>query len=324
MVKNTKNPWYMITRMIERLKMYYDITNRTMSNPEFKQIMDNESFDLVILGLFSNQFIGLGYHFKCPVIIISHIKPIYSSSELVGNPLGIAATSNTFNSYGRPMSFLQRVKNMLITCSEILIINVFRYIDKMYYDSNFPPNKYPSFDEALRNISLVFLYLNIKLFVSHGGIASITEALYFAVPLITIPFFGDQLSNVEVVLAEGWAYKLNFDDLTQESFSVAVEEVLTNPQYRNIAQEKSRLYRDRPMSALQTAAYWIEYVIRHKGAVHMQSHAVHLNFWQNNSIDVIAFLVLAIFLIYKFSIAITKFLWKQLKKKLFARKQKQM
>lgn len=157
MVKNTKNPWYMITRMIERLKMYYDITNRTMSNPEFKHIMDNESFDLVILGLFSNQFIGLGYHFKCPVIVISHIKPIYSSSELVGNPLGIAATSNAFHSYGRPMSFLQRVKNMLITCSEILIINIFRCIDKMYYDSNFPPNKYPSFDEALRNVSLVLV-----------------------------------------------------------------------------------------------------------------------------------------------------------------------
>lgn len=77
--------------------------------------------------------------------------------------------------------------------------------------------------------NIFFCDRNIKLFVSHGGIASITEAQYFAVPLITIPFFGDQLSNVETVLAEGWAYKLNFDDLTEETFLAAVKEVLTNP-----------------------------------------------------------------------------------------------
>lgn len=33
----------------------------------------------------------------------------------------------------------------------------------------------------------------------------------------------------------------------------------------------SEQYRDRPMAPLDTAVYWTEYVIRHKGARHLRS-----------------------------------------------------
>ncbi|XP_055702426.1 UDP-glycosyltransferase UGT5-like [Phlebotomus papatasi] len=433
MVKNAGQQFQMITKMPEMMKMSYDIANETMSNPEFRKIMEEESFDLVILGIFANQFLaGLGYHFKCPVTVMSQVQAVYMTSELVGNPVSLASTSTVFLGYSGRMTFMQRVKNIFAGVLEMLMTQLLlRPYDRMYYESNFPPDKYPSFDESLRNVSLVLVnhhfsqgnlrpyvpamveiggihiedetdplpkdiqefldsatdgavffsfgsnlkssilpqhklnaiiktfgrlkekvlfkwenddlpnkpdnmmigkwlpqrdilaHKNIKLFVSHGGMGSIAEAKYRGVPLIGVPFFGDQMGNVAVVAEEGWVYQLNFDDLTEETFSEALKEVLTNPKYGDIARTRAQLYKDRPQSALETANYWIEYVIRHKGAPHMQSHAVHLNFWQNNSIDVIAFLFAILLIFIKISILITKFVFRYLKNRLFPKHKKQ-
>lgn len=59
------------------------------------------------------------------------------------------------------------------------------------------------------------------------------------------------------------------------------------------------LAKDRPMTSRDTAIYWIEYVLRHHGAPHMHYAAADLNFIEDNSIDVLAFLLVAIYLIFK-------------------------
>lgn len=51
------------------------------------------------------------------------------------------------------------------------------------------------------------------------------------------------------------------------------------------------------MTPLQTAVYWIEYVIRYDGAKHMQSPAVDLNIYQKSSFDVILFLVVILLVV---------------------------
>lgn len=48
----------------------------------------------------------------------------------------------------------------------------------------------------------------------------------------------------------------------------------------------SRLFRDRPMSPLDTAIYWSEYVIRHKGGLHIQSASLELSWYEDFLIDV--------------------------------------
>lgn len=68
------------------------------------------------------------------------------------------------------------------------------------------------------------------------------------------------------------------------------------------------MYKDRPMNSRDLASYWVEYVIRHKGAAHMQYPEVFQNIFQKNSIDVIAFLMVCIFIIFK----VIKFVFKRL------------
>lgn len=50
------------------------------------------------------------------------------------------------------------------------------------------------------------------------------------------------------------------------------------------------------MSPRAAIVYWSEYVIRHRGAVHLRSAAMDLNFVQYHNIDVLAILVVSLLL----------------------------
>jgi glucuronosyltransferase len=50
--------------------------------------------------------------------------------------------------------------------------------------------------------------------------------------------------------------------------------------------------RDQETKPLDRAVFWIEYVIRHKGAGHLKSSMPELNFAQAHSLDVIGFILL--------------------------------
>jgi glucuronosyltransferase len=52
----------------------------------------------------------------------------------------------------------------------------------------------------------------------------------------------------------------------------------------------SRAFRDRPVTPLNTAIFWTEYVIRHRGAPHMRSAALELSWYLYILLDVIAVL----------------------------------
>jgi glucuronosyltransferase len=64
--------------------------------------------------------------------------------------------------------------------------------------------------------------------------------------------------------------------------------------YRENAQRLSRIYRDQPLTPLQQAVYWTEYVIRHKGAPHLRSAVLDLAWYQYLLLDVITVLALAV------------------------------
>lgn len=58
--------------------------------------------------------------------------------------------------------------------------------------------------------------------------------------------------------------------------------------------EIAELALDQPMTGLEKAVWWTEYVIRHKGARHLRSPALDIPAYQYYLLDVIGF-VLAVF-----------------------------
>ncbi|XP_055846221.1 UDP-glycosyltransferase UGT5-like [Episyrphus balteatus] len=158
---------------------------------------------------------------------------------------------------------------------------------------------------------------NVKLFITHAGKGGVTESQYHGVPMVAIPFYADQISNGAAVERDGFGVKIDQNTMTSETLKAAVMEVLENPKYVRKVKQFSSLYRDRPMHARDTAVYWLEYVLRHKGAYHMQSPLVHLSGFQYLSLDVIGFLLLVVFLVYKSITIPTKFVYR----KIFAKKE---
>lgn len=156
----------------------------------------------------------------------------------------------------------------------------------------------------------VLAHPNVKLFISHCGLGGVTEARYHGVPILGIPIFGDQPSNLKGIVEEGWAVSLPYSTLNEETFEASLTEALTNNTYGLVVKREANLFRDRPQHPLDTAVYWVEYVMRHKGAKHMQSQAIDLNYFQYHSLDVIATLLVAIWLSFKVNVFIWPRLWR--------------
>ena len=62
--------------------------------------------------------------------------------------------------------------------------------------------------------------------------------------------------------------------------------------FRDTARKLSQKFRDRPLSAEDTAVYWVEYIVRH-GENALKSPAMNLTWWQIEMLDVCAFLLIA-------------------------------
>jgi glucuronosyltransferase len=148
---------------------------------------------------------------------------------------------------------------------------------------------------------------NIRVFITHGGLGGTTEAIYHGVPLIGIPMFGDQVSNMVKAAERGFALPpLEFNDLTEEVLLDAINKALNDRSLRETAQKLSSIFRDQQTQPLDRAVYWVEYVLRHKGAVHLRSAARDLNYVQYFSIDVMAVLLVILLVALKVNLIIFK------------------
>ncbi|KAH8246393.1 hypothetical protein KR038_009947, partial [Drosophila bunnanda] len=161
----------------------------------------------------------------------------------------------------------------------------------------------------------ILAHPNTKLFITHAGKGGITESQYHGVPMVALPVFGDQPGNAEVMQSAGYGLSLDLLSITEESLGEALKEVLENKKYAQAVGKFSSLYRDRPMTAKQSVLYWTEYILRHHGAPHMQSPAVHMNFVELYNLDLFVLLLTILAVIVFLLSLVVKFIWNKLKGK---------
>lgn len=68
--------------------------------------------------------------------------------------------------------------------------------------------------------------------MTHGGLNSAQEGLYFGVPMIGFPLFGDQPLNIRLLADKNVAYEMDYKDITKKSLTTALNAVLYDPKYR--------------------------------------------------------------------------------------------
>ncbi|TRZ00256.1 hypothetical protein DNTS_003711 [Danionella cerebrum] len=130
-----------------------------------------------------------------------------------------------------------------------------------------------------------------RAFVAHGGTNGLYEAIYHGVPVLGIPLLFDQLDNIVRLQARGAARMVDAATCTTQDFFDALKDVLENPSYRRSMRKLSDLHRDQPLHPLDKAIYWIEFVLRNKGASHLHAQAYTMSTYSYYCLDV-ALLVL--------------------------------
>ncbi|XP_073696833.1 UDP-glucuronosyltransferase 2A1-like [Garra rufa] len=130
-----------------------------------------------------------------------------------------------------------------------------------------------------------------RAFITHGGTNGIYEAIYHGVPMVGIPLFADQPDNLAHMKAKGAAVVMDFNSMQTQALVDGLKAVINDPSYKENAMRLSRIHHDRPVKPLDEAVFWIEFVMRNKGAKHLRVEAHNLTWYQYHCLDVFAFLI---------------------------------
>lgn len=160
------------------------------------------------------------------------------------------------------------------------------------------------------------------MFISHGGLIGTQEATFNGVPIIGIPIYADQYNNLLQAQNIGLGRMLLYHDINEETLRRTLNDVISNESYRKSALEISKRFKDRPMKPLDTAIFWIEFVIRNKGADYIKNPALGMSWIESNMLDVWGFVFLVVLVIIYVEFKMVKILL-GLREKIKPRKSKQ-
>lgn len=121
-----------------------------------------------------------------------------------------------------------------------------------------------------------------------------SESLYHGVPLLLIPFFGDQNRNAHRVAMAGYGKFLPYSEITKQSLSRAIMEITSDESFLLKAKQTSAIFKDNLVHPMDEAMFWIEHVAKFKGATHLKSHSVNISWLSYNLYDVLIVNILSI------------------------------
>jgi glucuronosyltransferase len=142
----------------------------------------------------------------------------------------------------------------------------------------------------------ILAHKNIKVFMTHGGLLSLTEAANQGVPVIVFPLFADQDYNANIVEKVGRGVKVEITEVTIQILKNALSKILSTDAYKARTTELSKVFNDRPEKPLQTAVWWTEYVLRHESTSHLKPGNLHQTWYERRLLDVWLFILTTVLL----------------------------
>ncbi|XP_034110395.1 UDP-glycosyltransferase UGT5 [Drosophila albomicans] len=142
----------------------------------------------------------------------------------------------------------------------------------------------------------ILAHPNVKVFIAHGGLFGTQEAVYHGVPVLGMPVYADQYLNIKKGQAAGFALGVDYRTVTEQELRHSLTELLENPKYMDNMKRASKIFRNRPLDAMDEAMFWIDYVIEHRGAPHLVSPGLDLPWYKFYLLDIIGLALAAILL----------------------------
>ncbi|XP_058419471.1 UDP-glucuronosyltransferase 3A1-like isoform X1 [Diceros bicornis minor] len=132
---------------------------------------------------------------------------------------------------------------------------------------------------------------NIRLFVTHGGINSIMEAIQHGVPMVGIPIFGDQPENLLRVEAKKFGVFIQLKQIKAETLALKMKQVIEDKRYKSAAVAASIIRGSHPLTPAQRLVGWIDHILQTGGAAHLKPHAFQQPWHEQYLLDVFLFLL---------------------------------
>lgn len=107
--------------------------------------------------------------------------------------------------------------------------------------------------------------------------------------MIAFPVMGDQDANANRMNQMGGNVILDFGNLTVPGLVATIQKVISKETRQRMERLKN-IHEDQPMSPLDTAVWWTEYVLRHPDTQHLKPSGFSQWWFQRRLIDVWAFI----------------------------------
>uniref|UniRef100_A0A914PCU4 glucuronosyltransferase n=1 Tax=Panagrolaimus davidi TaxID=227884 RepID=A0A914PCU4_9BILA len=102
-----------------------------------------------------------------------------------------------------------------------------------------------------------------KIFISHSGLKSTTEAICAAIPIIFMPLYAEQKANSQFLTYFGHAETLDKFSVSAKDVIEAIERIEINfPKRKQKMEKLKRLYLDRIINPMDEASFYVTKVIK--------------------------------------------------------------
>ncbi|XP_019488517.1 PREDICTED: UDP-glucuronosyltransferase 3A1-like [Hipposideros armiger] len=134
----------------------------------------------------------------------------------------------------------------------------------------------------------------IRLFVTHGGLNSVMEAIQHGVPMVGVPSFGDQPENMVRVEAKKLGVSIPFNQIKAETLALKMKQVIEDKRYKSAAVAASVIRRSHPLTPAQRLVGWVNHILQTGGAAHLKPHAFQQPWYEQYLLDVFLFLLVVL------------------------------
>ncbi|CAA94585.3 UDP-glucuronosyltransferase [Caenorhabditis elegans] len=139
-------------------------------------------------------------------------------------------------------------------------------------------------------------------FITHGGLKSAKEGVCSGVPMLFLPFYGDQPRNAHRFVTNGIAEALYKKAITSLDIQQKLEKLLVDPSYKNNVMKVLSYYLDAPISSLDLGAFHISQVLRRTESQYskFKRRSIFMNHLQYLNLDIFLVILVILFIVSKF------------------------